>query len=98
MPREMNFAASLAFYRQQLARQRAVLLNVAWLWLWPMIPSLAEPWFLTFNAALEFYPVMLPEDLGKAGKRKRHRTRLRGRIKAGSSGVTRAHSTQWAWR
>ena len=31
------------------------------------IPSLAEPWFLTFNAALEFYPVMLPEDLGKAG-------------------------------
>ena len=31
------------------------------------IPALAEPWFLTFNAALEFYPVMLPEDLAAAG-------------------------------
>jgi hypothetical protein len=31
------------------------------------IPALAEPWFLTFNAALEFYPVMLPQDLAAAG-------------------------------
>ena len=31
------------------------------------IPALAEPWFLTFNAALEFYPVMVPEDLAAAG-------------------------------
>jgi hypothetical protein len=31
------------------------------------IPSLAEPWFLTFNAAVEFFPVMLPQDLANAG-------------------------------
>jgi hypothetical protein len=31
------------------------------------IPSLAEPWFLTFNAALELFPVMLPQDLAGAG-------------------------------
>ena len=31
------------------------------------IPVLAEPWFLTFNADVEFHPVMTPEDLGKAG-------------------------------
>jgi len=31
------------------------------------IPALAEPWFLTFNANVEFKIVMTPEDLGKAG-------------------------------
>jgi hypothetical protein len=31
------------------------------------IPAIAEPWFLTFNANVEFHPVMLPEDLAKAG-------------------------------
>lgn len=31
------------------------------------IPSLAEPWFLTFNASIEFQPVMLPQDLAVAG-------------------------------
>lgn len=31
------------------------------------IPRLAEPWFLTFDAAVEFMPAMLPEDLQKAG-------------------------------
>jgi hypothetical protein len=31
------------------------------------IPSLAEPWFLTFHAHVEFHPVMTPEDLGRAG-------------------------------
>jgi hypothetical protein len=31
------------------------------------IPSLAEPWFLTFNADVEFHPVMSPDDLQRAG-------------------------------
>ena len=31
------------------------------------IPAIAEPWFLAFNASIEFYPVMIPEDLAKAG-------------------------------
>jgi hypothetical protein len=31
------------------------------------IPRLAEPWFLNFNATVEFLPVMIPEDLQKAG-------------------------------
>ena len=31
------------------------------------IPTLAEPWFLTFNANVEFRVVMTPDDLKKAG-------------------------------
>jgi hypothetical protein len=31
------------------------------------IPAIAEPWFLIFNGNVELHPVMLPEDLGKAG-------------------------------
>jgi hypothetical protein len=31
------------------------------------IPALAEPWFLYFNAKVELHPVMVPEDLMKAG-------------------------------
>jgi hypothetical protein len=31
------------------------------------IPSLAEPWFLTFQADVEFRIVMTPADLDKAG-------------------------------
>ena len=31
------------------------------------IPSLAEPWFLSFDADVEFHAAMNPEDLGKAG-------------------------------
>ena len=31
------------------------------------IPSLAEPWFLSFNADVKFHPVMTPDDLKKAG-------------------------------
>jgi hypothetical protein len=31
------------------------------------IPALAEPWFLTFGAEVEIYPVMTPADLAKAG-------------------------------
>jgi hypothetical protein len=31
------------------------------------IPAIAEPWFLTFNADVEFRPTMVPEDLAKSG-------------------------------
>ena len=31
------------------------------------VPALAEPWFLLFNADVEFHIVMSPEDLAKAG-------------------------------
>jgi hypothetical protein len=31
------------------------------------IPRMAEPWMLAFNASIEIYPVMVPEDLVKAG-------------------------------
>ena len=27
---------------------------------------MAEPWFLAFNAGVEFHPVMIPDDLAKA--------------------------------
>jgi hypothetical protein len=30
------------------------------------IPAMGEPWFLVFNADVEFHPVMVGEDLGKA--------------------------------
>jgi hypothetical protein len=30
------------------------------------IPSVAEPWFLTFNADCHFHAAMVPEDLAKA--------------------------------
>ena len=31
------------------------------------IPAMFEPWFLAFNVTFEWTPVMLPEDLEKAG-------------------------------
>jgi hypothetical protein len=31
------------------------------------IPALAEPWFLTFEADVEFHPTMTPEDLKRSG-------------------------------
>jgi hypothetical protein len=30
------------------------------------VPRLAEPWFLTFNASVEFRVAMTPEELGKS--------------------------------
>ena len=31
------------------------------------IPTYAEPWFLVFNADVEFHPAMTPDDLKHAG-------------------------------
>jgi hypothetical protein len=31
------------------------------------VPKFAEPWFLMFNADVQFHIVMSPEDLGRAG-------------------------------
>lgn len=31
------------------------------------IPRFSEPWFLSFNADVEFHVAMTPEDLGNAG-------------------------------
>lgn len=31
------------------------------------VPYFAEPWFLSFNADVEFHIIMTPEDLGRAG-------------------------------
>src|SRR5215510_6402940 len=32
------------------------------------IPAMVEPWLLAFNARIELHPVMVPEDLLKAGR------------------------------
>ena len=31
------------------------------------IPAIAEPWMLAFNASIEIHPVMIPDDLARAG-------------------------------
>jgi len=31
------------------------------------IPAIAEPWFIAFNASIDISPVMVPDDLFKAG-------------------------------
>src|SRR6266536_2654064 len=39
------------------------------------IPAIAEPWFVAFNASVEIHPVMVPDDLTKAGGSMRTRSR-----------------------
>jgi len=34
------------------------------------VPKFAEPWFLSFNADVEFHIAMTPEELGRAGLEK----------------------------
>ncbi len=34
------------------------------------VPKFAEPWFLLFNADVEFHVAMTPEELGRAGLEK----------------------------
>jgi hypothetical protein len=34
------------------------------------VPKIAEPWFLMFNAEVEFHVIMSPDDLEKAGLEK----------------------------
>jgi hypothetical protein len=31
------------------------------------IPAVAEPWFVAFNTSIEIHPVMIPDDLARAG-------------------------------
>jgi hypothetical protein len=31
------------------------------------VPAIAEPWFLTFNADVQFHVLMSPEELGRSG-------------------------------
>ncbi len=55
-----------AVYFTEMNGQRTIVM-VAELAKASMVPALAEPWFLTFNAAVEFHVVMSPEDLKEAG-------------------------------
>jgi hypothetical protein len=34
------------------------------------VPKFAEPWFLSFNADVQFHIAMTPEELGRAGLEK----------------------------
>ena len=55
---------AIYFTEQQGGRGAVMIVNMAD----PSnIPALAEPWFLTFNATVEFRVVMTPDDLQKAG-------------------------------
>ena len=54
---------AIYFTEQQGGRGAVMIVNMAD----PSnIPALAEPWFLTFNATVEFRVVMTPDDLQKA--------------------------------
>jgi len=43
------------------------------------IPAIAEPWFLSLDAAVEFHPVMTWKDLKKAGSGIEHAVKKFGR-------------------
>jgi hypothetical protein len=45
------------------------------------IPAVAEPWFLAFNANVEFHPAMNLEDLKKAGPGIERAVKTYGRMK-----------------
>jgi hypothetical protein len=64
--RILDECAAEAVYFTEIDGQRAVILvlNVEDP---TQIPRLAEPWFLKFNAAVEFKIAMTPEDIRKAG-------------------------------
>jgi len=47
-----------------------------------MIPKLAEPWYLTFQAGVEFHVVMSHQDLQDAGSRALPRSGVRGRARS----------------
>jgi len=66
LDRILEGCAAEAVYFTESEGQRTVLLVVniddA-----SQIPRLAEPWFLSFNAAVEFKIAMTPEDIRKVG-------------------------------
>jgi hypothetical protein len=61
---EESAAEAVYFTEEQGQRTAILVVNVTEP---SQIPRLAEPWFLNFNAAVEFKIAMTPEDLRKAG-------------------------------
>jgi hypothetical protein len=55
-----------AVYFTEINGQRTVMMIIE-LQKASSIPALAEPWFLTFNAAVEFHVVMSQQELQEAG-------------------------------
>ena len=66
LKRILEDAKPEAVYFTEIDGQRGVILIVDLLDA-SKVPSIAEPWFLSFNADVEFHIVMTPEDLGQAG-------------------------------
>ena len=66
LSRILEESAAEAVYFTEIQGQRSVLLvvNIADP---SQIPRYAEPWFLSFNAAVELNVAMTPEDIRKAG-------------------------------
>ena len=64
--RILDDANADAVYFTELNGQRGVVLAIE-LEDSVQVPKFAEPWFLEFNADVEFRIAMTPEDLGRAG-------------------------------